>query len=455
MRLVKSRYVRIIFDDLKRKGFVYHTLFGNPRILNTEGLEFLELFNRPIDDRIITEMCNGSTDQVIKEFLGIHFLVNPDFDERIIIHKRKQEYLQRVNYGETIDRMGLAISDCCNFGCPACLHFRGQRTSCQFYMSFETAKRCVDEYVVLVKKQGRRFCKIHFGNAEPLMNWPVVEKILEYCGKMRDLTFEFAINTNLSLLTKRIAERLKYYKVRIATSLDGVAAANNAVRITKEGKGTFHRIIEKFDLLAEVDYPLDGFSITVTDSNFSLVDTDIIDFAAERGMKSIALDYDLVNLVNIPIEARVVKLMRLKKYANKHGIDFFGTWDSAFRNLTSRSLLLENHAFCAAVEGRSLEFNVDGSIKICNHAATNIGHLNQIDGVFSEKGGLFRIVGDRFPGTDKYCFGCAIEGSCGGQCHLTREVAGKDLFSDLCDFYRSITDALILENLKEVSESEG
>jgi len=65
------------------------------------------------------------------------------------------------------------------------------------------------------------------------------------------------------------------------------------------------------------------------------------------------------------------------------------------------------------------------------------------------------MVKERFPGTDEYCSGCAIEGPCGGQCHVTREVLSRSgeekrqmFFSDMCEFYRAVTVALALEHLK-------
>ena len=247
---------------------------------------------------------------------------------------------------------------------------------------------------------------------------------------------------------------LQALRVRIATSLDGVASANDSIRVTKDGRGTFNKIVEKFDLLSEIGYPLDGFSITVTRDNFDLVETDVIDLAAERKMTSVAFDYDLIGLIDIPVASRVDKLMRLKRYANDHGIDFFGTWDSAFRNLCSDSLLTGTHAFCAAVQGKSLEFNVDGSVKVCGHTTTKVGHIDEFGHFFQETGGFFQLIKERFPGTDGYCSGCTIEGPCGGQCHVTREVVARSigeerqrLFADMCNFYRSVTKALALEYL--------
>lgn len=466
MRFQLSPYLRAIADGESRLTMVYHTLYGDPRIINEEGLRFLNLFKKPATPEEISELCDEDPGETIREFAGIFFLVEPGFDEKKFLLKQRAEHLAKVCNKQTVDRMGLAISDSCNFGCTHCIHFQPttnfgqvlpiyQRMAPQLNMTWETAKRCVDQYVVLMREQGRTHGKIHFGNAEPLVNWPVIEQVLEYCSKMDDLLFEFAISTNLVLMTRQIAEVFKRHQVRIATSLDGTQTANDAIRITKGGQGTFARILEKFDLLAEIGYPLDGFSITVTEGNFELVDTDVLDLAIERGMTSIAFDYDLVGLVHVPVEKRVAKLMLLKKYANEHGIDFFGTWDSPFRNLTSESLLSGDQAFCVAVQGKALEFNVDGSIKICSHTTTTVGHIDSFDEMFGEEGGLMQIVANRFPGTDEYCSGCEIEGPCGGQCHVTREVVSystgeerQKLFADMCDFYRSVTEALAVEYLQ-------
>ncbi|MFH1890493.1 MAG: radical SAM protein [Candidatus Kuenenbacteria bacterium] len=447
-------------------AMVYHTLYGNPRIVNDEGLRFLDLFSQSTTAEDILEICDEYPGDIIQEFTKLFFLVEPGFDEKKFLREKKEQQLTQVQNRRTVDRMGLAISDSCNFGCTHCIHFQPttnlgqvlpmyQRVAPQLNMTWETAKRCINQYVILMREQGRTHGKIHFGNAEPLINWSVIEQVLEYCNKIDDLSFEFAINTNLILMTRQMAKAFKKYQVRIATSLDGIHAANDTIRITKGGRGTFTRILEKFNLLAEIGYPLDGFSITVTKGNFNLVDTNILDLAIERKMTSIAFDYDLVGLVHIPVEKRVAKLMCLKKYANEHGIDFFGTWDSPFRNLTSESLLSGYHAFCAAVQGKALEFNVNGSIKICSHTTMTVGHIDSFNEIFRKEGALMQIVASRFPGIDEYCSGCEIEGPCGGQCHVTREVVSRSsgeerqrLFADMCSFYCEVTKALAIEYIR-------
>jgi len=458
-----SRFFRSITDSETGLTMVYHSLFGNPQIVNEEGVAFFELFRVPLTHNEVVAACDGDPSSIIAELAGIHLLIEPGFDERGFLEQQRQQHLAQVVAKQTIDRMGLSISDFCNLGCPHCIHFQPssnqgaaideyQKPAKHLLMTWETAKVCLDRFIELLRENGVSTGKIHFGNAEPLVNCSVVEAALYYCDGISDISFEYTINTNLTLLTPEIAETLKKYGVSIATSLDGTRQANDAIRTTLGGQGTYDLIIRGFDLLATLDYPLDGFSITVTEDNFHLIDIDIIDLAHQRGMTSIAFDYDLVGLIDIPIKERVDKLMRLKRYADERGIEFFGTWDSVFRNLTSESLLTGTHAFCAAVEGRALEFNIDGSIKMCGHTTATVGHVEKFDQVFPE---LCETVKKRYPGTDEYCYDCDFEGSCGGQCQVTREVVSRStseehqsLFSAMCDFYRTVTETLAIEHIR-------
>ncbi len=458
--LAVSPFLRLVSGRKGTHAFAYHTLFGNARVLNDEGVRFLNLFRkgRPIGQ--LDNLVDGDPNGLLDDLLSIHFLVPFGSDERALVEKRQRELLRRVAERQTIDHISLSVSENCNFGCKHCMFYQSdsqgtplpiyQKPARALIMDWPTAKACVDKYIGLLVSREESYGRIHFGNAEPLLNWKVIAAVLEYCSELSGFTFEFAINTNLSLLTAEMAQLLKLYGVKVATSLDGLGDANDAIRTTKGGKGTFEKILLKMDLLDSIGYALDGVSITLTGKNFHAVDTEIIDFAVERAMTSLAFDYDLTNFNSVPIDDRVEKVLRLKTYANSHGIYFGGTWYSPFRKLMTTSLLDRPHAFCAAVEGRALVFNPDGSLKTCGYTTTEVGHMHLSD-VFGETGGLYQLVRERFPGVDPYCQGCVIEGPCGGQCHATREVARRgsmDLFEQMCVFYRSITDALIQDFLE-------
>lgn len=461
MRYIRSQYLRTVADPEGGLSLLYHSLFGEPMLATAETQALLALFEQPQELEYATHFCDGDPTELLQAAVNCHFLVPEDLDERALLASVKHQHLAQLRSGQVVDRMGLAISDLCNFGCEHCLHYQrcdgASVIEHPALMTWEVARQCVDSYLKMLMARGSTTGSIHFGNAEPLINWSVIERVLAYCREAYStLEIRFAINTNLYLLTEEIARTLQVYQVKINTSLDGLADGNDAVRCTAGGQPTFDRIVANMDLLAEIGYPLDGFSITVTDRNWELVDERIIDFAADRGMAALAFDYDLIATSDVPVQERVNKLMRFKRYAASRGISFFGTWDTVWQNLIDRSLNGGLRGFCAAVEGRSLEFGVDGKIGICSHATTTVGAVQRFDRLLKDDGGLPQLVDSRFPGSDALCRGCPIEGPCAGLCHVTREVAARcaepaqrdHLISAHCQYFQLVTEALIVEHIQ-------
>lgn len=448
-KLIMSPNLFIVTSSKTDLVMVYNILLGNPKVLSLEGLRFLNLFKSAKSKNEIKELVDGDASHFLREFSEAYFLISPDFDERKFVENRKNIYLSEVKKKKTIEHISLSVSNICNFSCRHCMFFQHNKDFIDEgkIMNWETAKRCIDTYISLMEEVGTIKGRIHFGNAEPLINWRVIKQALEYCRSFSKYEFEYAINTNLYLLDEEMAKTFRDFKVQIATSLDGLEKANDLIRITKNKQGTFRTIIDKMNLLEDINYPLDGISITVTEKNFPFIDTDIIDFAWQRGMKSMAFDYDLINITNVSCEEKVKKIMRLKSYADKLNIYFDGTWGTPFRRLISRSLIRDLYSFCSAVEGRGLTFNPDGSIKACDYSKSKIGEISHLNKIFVDGGSLFKLVERRFPGNNNLCKNCMIESFCGGQCHIT-QTANKNI-SAFCDFYKAITLALLHESLED------
>src|SRR3989344_4526787 len=110
-RFQLSPNVCVIPDGESGMAMVYHTLYGNPRIVNRERLQFLELFKQPITVAEVVQQCEGEPEDVVNEFIAIYFLVQPDFDEKEWLREKKAQQLAQVQALQTADRMGLAISD--------------------------------------------------------------------------------------------------------------------------------------------------------------------------------------------------------------------------------------------------------------------------------------------------------------------------------------------------------
>lgn len=296
--------------------------------------------------------------------------------------------------------------------------------------------------------------EVNFGGGEPLLAWSVIERVLEYCRSSysEEFTFRFSINTNASLITPEIAKKLKEYRVEIASSLDGLREDNDRVRLTKSGGGTFKAIMRGFENLAEQGYPLEGVAVTVNEQNFPFLDEKIIDWAAGRQMREVRIDIDAIGMVEIPVEDIVARLMRIRRYANERGIEIAGFWSRPAENLND-STLDASVAFCGAVRGNSMCVSPSGNIYGCGYSTAQLGTLHQIESFHAPKSQYHRFVRDHLTGTMEMCKGCMIEGQCGGGCNITQEFARATKTAKIermCDFYRLMTQKLLLEQLHEM-----
>lgn len=96
-------------------------------------------------------------------------------------------------------------------------------------MSLETAKKTVD---FIFATPSPTIC-IEFQGGEPLMNWPVVQFIIDYArakAKLRPRRLILALVSNFTLMTDEKLRFLTDRGVSICTSLDGPADLHNANR---------------------------------------------------------------------------------------------------------------------------------------------------------------------------------------------------------------------------------
>lgn len=449
----KSSYLHYV-DGNDGRFFLYHSLFNNPIEINTSIWELIEYFSNPKAINETNNYFQGDVKAVLDKLIDLHYILPVEQDERVLLQSLQQKFLEQLTGGFRLGRLELAISNACNFGCKHCMHFLNNefpnRIDPSMHMSIETAKKSIDLFVEQVRKSGNNSVRVHFGNGEPLMNWKTLVFALEYCESIKDLNFSYAINTNLSLLNREKAEVLKRYNVKISTSLDGLKEANDSIRIDRQGGSTFNKIVSKIELLSSIDYPIDGFSVTATDRNFSMIDESVIDFAKQMDIKDVSMDFDLVRSTKISTEDCVEKIIRLRRYAHQNGLNFYGTWETPYRNLMSNSWLNSPYAFCPAMEGRTLEFNVDGTLKACGHTNTVVGSSEEIDRCFLPESKYLSLIHDRLPGNNQFCRGCELEGCCAGQCHVTLESSRHDreLVDKMCQLMVETTRGLVHEYLE-------
>ena len=172
-----------------------------------------------------------------------------------------------------IKAMCLHIAHDCNLRCKYCFADDGAYQGSRALMSEEVARGAID---FLIKNSGnRRNLEIDFFGGEPLMNFEVVKKTVEYA---RSLEAEFGKNFRFTLTTNGLLlndENIKYINENmqnVVLSLDGRREVNDRVRQTCSGAGSYDTIVPKLQKLAESrkqrDYYVRG-TFTAYNLNFA------------------------------------------------------------------------------------------------------------------------------------------------------------------------------------------
>jgi uncharacterized protein len=112
-------------------------------------------------------------------------------------------------------------------------------------MSEETAFRAVD-YMLKQSPLQKKFLVYFFGG-EPLMNFPLIEKVIEYCEevcKFKNIEIKYGMATNGTILNDRILECIKKHHIKVTVSIDGPKEIHDKYRKFRNDKGTFEVITE-------------------------------------------------------------------------------------------------------------------------------------------------------------------------------------------------------------------
>lgn len=459
--LVRSAHLQVVEDGCW--AVVWHSLFGNPLVVSAPAIELLEAFRSPRTLRSFAEeyTLDAALREQIEKLVSMWHLVPVGVDERRVLAEAVSQHEATITTGALIDYLGIVVSEACNFRCTYCMHFSNLGTSPRTpgrLMTFPVAKRAVDFFLSILRHHRKTIAEINFGGGEPLLGWPVILQVLEYCQRMwaDKFQFRFSINTNASLINDEIAAALSRFRVQIASSLDGLKEGNDRVRLTRNGEGTFDDIVAGFDRLAAQGLPLDGIAITVDERNLPFVDDRIISWAATRNMHEIRLDVDAVNTVNVSSEELVQRLGTFRHAAKAKGVEVTGFWARPAENLNS-SALAHHVAFCGAARGNSMCVNPGGTIYSCGYSTKALGDIEQTESFFAPDGPYCNFVGSHLVGRLPGCNGCIIEGQCAGGCRITQEFAATTKSAKLdsvCDFYRAMTRELLREQLMEEPRKE-
>lgn len=149
--------------------------------------------------------------------------------------------------GDVVKALCLHVAHSCNLKCSYCFASQGNFHGKSALMSFEVGKQALD---FLVAHSGTRHnLEVDFFGGEPLMNWDVCKQLVNYARSIEKDAgkhFRFTLTTNGMLIDDDVIDFANKEMSNVVLSLDGRKEIHDRYRVDWSGKGSWDRIVPKF-----------------------------------------------------------------------------------------------------------------------------------------------------------------------------------------------------------------
>ena len=214
-----------------------------------------KIFNKYKNDGVTLDDVLECYDQIV-ELKNSGRLFSPDTFEPMA-GKLKEKT------SGVIKALCLHVAHTCNLNCAYCFASQGKYSGDRAVMSFEVGKRALD---FLVENSGTRHnLEVDFFGGEPLMNFDVVKQLVAYARsieKEKNKNFRFTLTTNGVLIDDDVIEFANKEMSNVVLSLDGRKEVHDRYRVDYNGKGSWEKIVPKFQKLVKArggkDYYMRG-----------------------------------------------------------------------------------------------------------------------------------------------------------------------------------------------------
>jgi uncharacterized protein len=236
-----------------------------------------------------TDLASKYSTEDIKE--GIEEILELRASQVLFTDDVYEGYVDDFQNRETVVKaLCLNVAHDCNLRCKYCFADEGEYHGRRALMSEEVGKAALD---FLVKNSGgRKNLEVDFFGGEPLMNWEVVKKLVEYgrsIEKEYDKNFRFTITTNGTLLNDEILKFVNKEMGNIVLSIDGRKEVNDSMRPRAGGQGCYDDIVPKYQKVAESRHQLRYF-VRGTFTHANLDFSEDVKHLAELGFKQISVE---------------------------------------------------------------------------------------------------------------------------------------------------------------------
>lgn len=356
----------------------------------------------------------------------------------------------------------LHVAHDCNLACKYCFAGKGEYDGPKGLMSFETGKRALD---FLVEQSGARHnLEVDFFGGEPLLNWDVCKKLVEYgrsIEKKYNKNFRFTVTTNGVLLNDEIMDFCNKEMGNVVLSLDGRKETHDRLRITRKNTGSYDMIIDKFKKFAQSrnqkDYYMRG-TYTHFNTDFS---KDVIHMADE-GFKELSIepvvcdpseDYALKES-DLPVLKEQYEILAnemLRRYRKGNGFTFY----HYMIDLDAGPCIVKRVSGCG-VGTEYMAVTPDGELYPCHQFVGDEKFL--LGDIWN--GVKNKNVLEQFENCNVYshkeCKDCFAKLYCSGGCaanayHSTGSVSGVYEFG--CELHRKRIECAVMLKVAEAEEN--
>ena len=268
---------------------------------------------------IVLDVCSGSVhvvDDLVYDVIALYEEMDPDeivkrlpqypeneireaYDEITELKDQGQLFTEDVYKDAIIDfkkrktvvkALCLHIAHDCNLDCKYCFAEEGEYHGGRALMSYEVGKKALD---FLIANSGNRVnLEVDFFGGEPLMNFQVVKDLVAY-GRSKEKEFNkkfrFTLTTNGMLLTDEVMEFANKEMANVVLSIDGRKEVHDFMRPTRNGKGSYDLIIDKFKKMAEMRHQT-NYYVRGTFTHYNLDFSKDVLHLADMGFKQISAE---------------------------------------------------------------------------------------------------------------------------------------------------------------------
>ncbi|MBQ8879733.1 MAG: thioether cross-link-forming SCIFF peptide maturase [Clostridia bacterium] len=249
-----------MIHQFKLSGYniVLDVCSGSLHVVDEVAYDIIELYKEKSREEILALM--------IDKYIGTDGISKEDIEEcygqveglvaagKLFVEDNYADMAPRLKEktGGVIKALCLHIAHSCNLNCSYCFASQGKYHGERAVMSYEVGKRALD---FLIENSGSRHnLEVDFFGGEPLLNFDVVKQLVAYARsieKKHNKNFRFTLTTNGVLIDDDVIDFANRECSNVVLSLDGRREVHDRFRVDYQGKGSFDKIVPKFQRLVE------------------------------------------------------------------------------------------------------------------------------------------------------------------------------------------------------------